>query len=107
MTGDCIALEFDALREHAHKVQQAADELDDPIGAIAYTTLGSDAYGLMCSFAALPTTALGVGAGASLVATRELLKRSAQVMELVVDSFEEHETQVCTDLDGVAEGIPV
>jgi len=82
-----IAIDCDQLEAHAQKIDRIADSLDDPIGAITYMTLGGDAYGVMCAMAAMPTNAMGAGAGASLVATRALLRRSADIVRTISRDF--------------------
>ncbi len=93
-----IAIDCGGLQAQAQSVREVARSLDDPINAIAYMTLGSDAYGIMCGFAAAPTVVLGAGAGASLIATRALLERAAAIAESIAAEFEERESQYCTDL---------
>lgn len=93
-----IAIDCDILDAHAAKVSAIAQRLEAPIGAISYMTLGSDAYGLMCAAAAAPTTLMGVGAGASLAATRELLERSSRIVKLITRDFAECEA---TAIDGI------
>jgi hypothetical protein len=82
-----LAIDCGQLESHAAKIDRIADSLDDPIGAITYMTLGSDAYGIMCGMAALPTNALGAGAGASLVATRAILRRAADIVRTISQDF--------------------
>jgi hypothetical protein len=93
-----IAVDCGGLRSHAQQVEEVARGLDDPINAIGFMTIGSDAYGLMCGFAALPTVAMGAGAGASLVATRELLLRTAGVVRAIAEDFERREAENCAEI---------
>jgi hypothetical protein len=93
-----ITVDCGGLRSHAQRVEDVARGLDDPINAIGFMTIGSDAYGLMCGFAALPTVAMGVGAGASLVATRELLRRAAGIVRAIAEDFEQREAENCADI---------
>jgi|APHig2749369809_1036254.scaffolds.fasta_scaffold77668_2 hypothetical protein len=97
MSGE-IAIDCGGLQAQAADVERVARSLDDPINAISYMTLGSDAYGLMCGFAAIPTTVMGLGAQASLIATRALLERAAALARLVASDFEERESQYCTEI---------
>lgn len=93
-----IAIDCGGLQAQAASVERVARSLDDPINAITYMTLGADAYGVMCGFAAIPTTAMGLGAQASLIATRALLERAAAIAKLVASEFEERESQYCTEI---------
>lgn len=93
-----ITIDCDVLSAHAAKVDAIAQRLNESIGAITYMTLGSDAYGIMCATAALPTTMMGVGAGASLAATRDLLERSSRIVKLVIADFAECEAAA---VDGI------
>lgn len=93
-----IDLNCGDLRDHASRVEQVASSLDEPIGAIAYVTIGSDAYGLMCGFAAAPTVLMGVGAGAALLATRGVLERAATLARLAAADFEQRELDNCSEL---------
>ncbi|MFG6402573.1 MULTISPECIES: hypothetical protein [unclassified Microbacterium] len=93
-----IDLDCGGLRDHAGRIDNIARSLDDPIGAVQYVTLGADAYGIMCGFAGLPTTLMGAGAGAALLATRGVLERAAELVRLAADEFEQQEQEYCTQL---------
>jgi hypothetical protein len=105
-----LAIDCGQLESHAQKIDRIADSLDDSIGAITYMTIGSDAYGLMCAMAAMPTNAMGIGAGASLVATRAILHRAADIVRSISQDFatceQEHIDSIRImqdELDGVVQ----
>jgi hypothetical protein len=56
----------------------------------------------MCAFAVPPTTLLGAGADATLVAARGMLHFAADTMRSVVSGWEDHESQLAAELDGIS-----
>ncbi len=99
MSADRIQVDPDLLRQHAQKITALSHDVGDATSAAAHAALGGRAFGIMCSFAAPPTTLLGLGAVNAVSAVQRALIRAATAATQMADDFENLENRFVQELE--------
>ncbi|KEP74923.1 hypothetical protein HR12_02235 [Microbacterium sp. SUBG005] len=99
MSSDRIQVDPDLLRQHAQKITALSHDVGEATSAAAHVALGGRAFGVMCSFAAAPTTLLGLGAVGAVSAVERALARAASAAMQMADDFENLENRYVQELE--------
>lgn len=99
MSADRIQVDPDFLRQHATKITAISHEVAEASAAAAHVALGGQAFGIMCAFAAVPTTMLGLGAMGAVASVERALGRAATAATQMADDFENLENRFVQELE--------
>lgn len=91
---DQISIDSDALRAHARKVAQLADDVSTATNAIASINLSGGAFGLMCAWMVAPATVASNIVGSHIKETRSVLDRTSGAVSDTARTFDASEEQI-------------
>ncbi|MDQ1176274.1 type VII secretion target [Microbacterium sp. SORGH_AS_0421] len=99
MSDDRIRVDPDFLRQHARKVAALSSDVAEAASAAGHVSLGGQAFGIICAFAATPTTLLGLSATGALQSVERALGRAATAATQMADDFEDLENRFVYELE--------
>lgn len=98
---DRIRVDTDLLRQHAMKITRISDDVSEARAAVQHVTVGGQAFGVLCAFAAAPTTLLGISALGALQSVEQALLRASRAALQMADDFDHVETKYVHELDAL------
>lgn len=104
MSGE-IALDFDVLRYQADRVEDIAKDVGTAADAVDSLMLGSEAFGVLCSFLVPPTLLVTGGMASSLRSSQALLERTATQLKGVAQDAAQFEQDLVDGIEAIGREI--